>query len=109
VDARAAILPEHSNIPETMSDKNPQTGVPREPAGLGVHNHGPAAEFAQEQGWSTNEEQRVQPPPRSKEGGGGTDYDYGAQDFGDLPKDQGGVQPAPGTVDFLIGNEKEGK
>jgi hypothetical protein len=92
-----------------MSEEKPLTGASREPAGLGVHNHGPAAEYAQEQGWDTKEEERVQPSASSKERGGGTDYNYGAQDFGDLPKDQGGIQPAPEAVDFLTGNEKEGK
>jgi hypothetical protein len=41
---------------------------------------------------------------------GGTDYDYGAQDFGELPTNQANVQPSPETEEFLTTPRlKEGK
>ena len=90
-----------------MTEENKQSAAAREPAGLGVHNHGPAAEYAQEQGWGTEEDSRKQPTEAGKEATGGTDYEYGARDFGDNPKNEGGIEPSPEAVDFLIGNDKD--
>ena len=61
---------------------------PREPAGLGEHAHGLASEYAHEQGWGLNEAERTRLPGQKQPGDGGTDYDYGARDFGDEPVDQ---------------------
>jgi hypothetical protein len=75
---------------------------------LGSHRHGLAAEFAQEQGWGTNEEERTVPPDAELTTRGGTDYEYGAQDFGDLPENEQGVEPSPESIEFLTGqNRKE--
>lgn len=56
----------------------------REPQGFGEHTRKSSGENAHEQGWGLNEEERTR---ESRESGreGGTDYDYGARDFGDSP------------------------
>lgn len=59
----------------------------REPAGFTTHTSGPASERAREQGWQTNEEARTKMPQGKQNEDGGTDYDYGARDFGDEPVD----------------------
>ncbi len=79
----------------------------KEPAGFGLHNHGRAAEYAQEQGWGTNEEERTRPAENPAVVSGGTNYNYGPQDFGDTPVKEGSVEPDPETVEFLTGQQKE--
>lgn len=59
----------------------------REPVGFTTHSSGPASERAREQGWQTNEEERTGMPQGKQNEDGGTDYDYGARDFGDEPVD----------------------
>ena len=57
-----------------------------EPRGLGEHTRGLAAEYAHEQGWQLDEAERTQPPPPGpQDTSGGTNYEYGARDFGDEP------------------------
>jgi hypothetical protein len=80
---------------------------PKEPAGLGLHNHGRAAEYAQEQGWGTNEEERTKPGENPSAVSGGTNYNYGSQDFGDMPVKEANVEPAPEAVEFLTGKGKQ--
>ena len=65
------------------ADKDQQKG--QEPRGFGEHARGLTSEYAHEQGWGLNEEERrkVEPSPNDTEGG--IDYDYGARDFGDEP------------------------
>jgi hypothetical protein len=63
-----------------------------EPAGLGEHAHGHAAEIAHEQGWGTNEDERKKQPEGRPEHYGGKGYDYGAQDFGDTPAKRDNAQ-----------------
>ena len=58
---------------------------PDEPRGLGEHARGLASEYAHEQGWGLNEEERTQLPETPSDTDGGTDYEYGARDFGDEP------------------------
>ena len=58
---------------------------PAEPRGLGEHARGLASEYAHEQGWQLNEEERRRQPEGKQNTDGGNDYDYGAQDFGDEP------------------------
>lgn len=57
-----------------------------EPRGFSEHTRRSSSEHAHEQGWGLNEEQRRQIPPAQQQSGG-TDYEYGAQDFGDVPSD----------------------
>ncbi|MEG9431997.1 hypothetical protein [Terriglobus sp. ADX1] len=64
-----------------------------EPRGFGEHARGPAAEKAHALGWNLNQEQRTAPPPGKQNTYGGTDYDYGAQDFGDEPFRMGATRP----------------
>jgi hypothetical protein len=77
------------------------SSVPVEPRGFGKHTHGLAAEYAHEQGWGLDIDERTklsQTPenPRCKE------YDYGARDFGDEPRSTEGpasdmLQNTPGS------------
>ena len=64
----------------------------QEPRGLGVRNRGLAAEYAQEQGWGLDEEERTKLPKERQAINGGTDYDYGARDFGDEAVDTSGIE-----------------
>lgn len=74
-------------------EKRPQQTEKREPKGFTTHTSGPASEFAREQGWDTNEEQRAQRPPGKQPYDGGRDYEYGARDFGDTAEDTSSAQP----------------
>ncbi len=66
-----------------MSEERAQTEQ-HEPKGLGEHTRGVAAEWAHEQGWGLNEEERTRNPEGRPQFYGGKGYDYGAaQDFGD--------------------------
>jgi len=65
----------------------------REPSGFTPRTGGLASEYAREQGWDINEEQRSQTPREKQKYDGGRDYDYGAQDFGDEPVDKSAVKP----------------
>ena len=53
-----------------------------EPRGFGEHSRGLAGEYAHEQGWGLDEAERTR-ASADKNTGGGADFDYGAQDFGD--------------------------
>ena len=90
-----------------MSDQGDQkqSQPSQEPSGLGAHRHGPAAENAQEQGWDINEQERAE-FARERSSSGGTDYDYGAADFGDTPTDEHQVQPSPEATEFLTGKKE---
>ena len=59
--------------------------TPIEPRGFGEHARGLAGEYAHEQGWQLNEDERRKLPGGPQNTDGGTDYDYGARDFGDEP------------------------
>ncbi len=59
----------------------------REPVGFGEHTRRSSGERAHEKGWGLNEEQRRELPEQKQNYEGGTDYDYGARDFGDAPVD----------------------
>lgn len=75
--------------------QNPQSPSP-EPRGFSEHTRRTSSENAHEQGWGLNEEERRHLPP-DQQHRGGTDYEYGAQDFGDLPVDTHAAQtPADG-------------
>lgn len=69
-----------------MADQTPrQQGSTAEPRGFGEHSRGLAGANAHEQGWGLNTEQRRRESREPQNTDGGTDYDYGAQDFGDEP------------------------
>ena len=56
-----------------------------EPRGFGEHTRGLAGEYAHEQGWGLDEAERTKQSTTPQDTDGGTDYDYGARDFGDEP------------------------
>lgn len=58
---------------------------PAEPRGFGERSRGLAGEYAHEQGWGLDVEERTKLPEKLQDIDGGTDYEYGAQDFGDVP------------------------
>jgi len=57
-----------------------------EPRGFSEHTRRKSSENAHEQGWGLNEDQRRH-IPADQQKRGGTNYEYGAQDFGDMPMD----------------------
>ncbi len=63
-----------------------------EPRGFGEHARGLAGEYAHEQGWGLNEAERTAIPEERQATYGGTEYDYGARDFGDEPTDMTGSE-----------------
>lgn len=67
-----------------MAGQPPQS-VGSEPRGFGEHSRGLAGEYAHEQGWGLNLEQRSQQSAQPQSTDGGLDYEYGARDFGDEP------------------------
>ena len=67
-----------------MAD-DPQQHPPAEPRGFGERTRGLAGEYAHEQGWGLDEEERTKLPDQPQDTDGGTDYEYGARDFGDEP------------------------
>jgi hypothetical protein len=67
-----------------MADE-PKQQVPDEPRGFGQRTRGLAGEYAHEQGWGLDEEERTKLPDQPQDTDGGTDYEYGARDFGDEP------------------------
>lgn len=71
-----------------MAEQNQQ-----EPKGLGEHARGIASENAHQQGWGLNEGERAQASAEATVEVGGSDYDYGARDFGDEPINMGGNKP----------------
>lgn len=89
-----------------MADERQSRGEKREPSGFTTHTSGPASELAREQGWDTNEEQRAARPKEKQNYDGGTDYEYGARDFGDTAVDTGGVQPSRELEDHFRGEKK---
>ena len=64
-----------------------------DPAGFTPQSGKAASEYAHEQGWQTNQDERASTPREKQEYDGGREYDYGARDFGDLPVDTSSAQP----------------
>jgi hypothetical protein len=65
-----------------------KTGTPlRTPAGFTPRTGGLASEYAREMGWGLNEPQRAKEPEAKQDADAGTNYNYGAADFGDTAKD----------------------
>lgn len=79
------------------SSQNP--GEQREPAGFTPRSGGLTSEYAREQGWDLNEQERRASPPEKQEYDGGRDYDYGARDFGDTAVDTSSADPQQFGVD----------
>jgi hypothetical protein len=68
-----------------MANNDNATERPAEPRGFGEHTRGLAGEYAHEQGWGLDEQERTRQPRTPQDTDGGTNYEYGAQDFGDVP------------------------
>ncbi len=73
-----------------------------EPRGFGEHSRGLAGEYAHEQGWGLNEEERRTGLTGVQAADGGADYDYGAQDFGDQAVDTSSAKPSQKDVDAVL-------
>ncbi len=68
-----------------MADHSPRQENATEPRGFGEHSRGLSGEYAHEQGWGLNIEQRRRVSANPQNTDGGLDYEYGARDFGDEP------------------------
>jgi hypothetical protein len=64
----------------------------KEPRGLGEHTRGLPGEYAHEQGWGLDEEERRRQPVVPRDTDGGNNYNYSAQDFGDEPMNMARVE-----------------
>jgi len=70
----------------------------RKPRGFSPGTTGTAGENAHEQGWQLNEEERSKTAKSLVGKTGGTDFNYGAQDFGDTPEDMSSTRPENSPV-----------
>ena len=68
-----------------MAEENKESQAPVEPRGFGEHSRGLAGEYAHEQGWGLAQAERTRLADTPQNTDGGTDYEYGARDFGDEP------------------------
>ena len=66
------------------------------PAGFTPQTGGLASEYAREQGWGTKKDERTRVRKEKQNSDGGTDYDYGAADFGDTANDTSQAKPPRG-------------
>lgn len=76
-----------------MGFQKPKNARPHEPSGFTPRSSGRASERARQQGWQTNEEERTHQREGKPASDRGTDYDYGARAFGDLPADTSSAKP----------------
>ncbi len=81
-----------------MLNRNPDHENALRPSGFTTHSGGLASEYAREQGWGINEEERTRAALAKQDYEGGRDYDYGARDFGDSAGDTRPAPPAPARV-----------
>jgi len=58
-----------------------------EPPGFSEHTRKTPSENGHKLGWGLNQDERTRLPEGKQPSDGGTDYDYGARDFGDSPTD----------------------
>ena len=78
---------------------------PQEPLGFTGRTRSLAGEYAHEQGWGLNEDERTR-INNEQLSEGGKDYDYGPRDFGDTPTDTGAAKPSPAAIKFLTKDPK---
>ena len=76
-----------------MTEKNRDHRSTRQPVGFTPRSTGLAGEYAREQGWGLNEDERTKPAVTKQDFDGGIAYDYGARDFGDSAKDTSKAHP----------------
>jgi len=60
---------------------------------LRSHTGGLSSEYAREQGWGLNEEERTKTSQKKQNYDGGRDYEYGPRDFGDKAVDTSSARP----------------
>lgn len=70
-----------------MTEKSRDNRNARQPVGFTPRSSGLAGEYAREQGWGLNEEERTKAPASKQNFDGGIDYEYGPRDFGDSATD----------------------
>lgn len=70
-----------------MAETKQEQQERHDPQGFTPRTSGLTSEYAREQGWDLNEEERTKTPLEKQQYDGGTDYDYGARDFGDTAVD----------------------
>ena len=80
-----------------MTEKRPSEQL-RKPRGFSPGTTGAAGANAHEQGWQLNEEERSNIAKSLVGKTGGTDYNYGAQDFGDTPEDMSSLRSETSPV-----------
>lgn len=90
-----------------MADEKTHGPHENEPSGFTDHTRSLASEYAHEQGWGLNEAERTKIPTERQATDGGTDYEYGAQDFGDTPLDTSAVQPSSEAKKLIEKGSKE--
>ncbi len=74
----------------------------KEPLGFTEHTRSLAGEYAHEQGWGLNEEERTKLADDKQDFEGGTDYEYGARDFGDTAVDTSAIKPSPESIAYVL-------
>jgi len=62
-----------------------QKSLGQQPSGFTRTSSGLSSEYAREQGWGLNRDERAHAAKEAQNFDGGRDYDYGARDFGDSP------------------------
>lgn len=67
-----------------MTNENAES-VQQLPSGFTRKSSGLSSEYAREQGWGINQDERTKTAEPPQDSDGGRDYDYGARDFGDSP------------------------
>jgi hypothetical protein len=70
---------------EVTMPENIEKYKPVEPRGFGPRSRGLSGEYAHEQGWGLDVDERTKISTSPQDTDGGTDYEYGARDFGDEP------------------------
>lgn len=91
-----------------MATKNESGKV--EPRGFGEHTRGLSGEYAHEQGWGLDEEERTKTQKGPQDISGGKDYNYSARDFGDEPTNMERVArgaPAEASARRALGMDSE--
>ena len=73
--------------------QDPPDQTTREPQGFTVHTGGLSSEYAREQGWGLNEEERTKTSQKKQNYDGGRDYEYGPRDFGEKAVDTSSTRP----------------
>ena len=89
-----------------MQEGKTESTQMRTPAGFTPRTGGLASEYAREMGWGLSEAERAKEPEEKQNADGGTNYDYGAADFGDTAKDTGAAEaPVTNEIRTPIKNE----